>query len=529
MIKLIEKLEHKNIGISLNGNDLELDYDDQEIDQEIINEIRANRQELIVFLKKYLDINNDIEIQSVANNINYKVSHSQKRLWILSQFEKSSVAYNMPNSITLDGEYDIDSFEKAVNYVIKRHEILRTVFKEDDEGELKQWVLPTAELGFNIKYKDFRDHEDSKRSAQEYVQKDAYVPFDLENGPLLRACLLQISDDSYMFYYNMHHIISDAWSMDVLINDIISCYNSYKSGFIPELPELKIQYKDYAAWQSNKLDTQESKDSQEYWLNSLSGELPLVELPTSKLRPKFVTHNGRHLRTFIAGKTTQKLKEFCRNNGGSLFMGLLAVWKVLMHKYTSKNDIIVGTSVAGRDNTSLEDQIGFYVNTLALRNYVNSEESFRSFYKVIKESTLSAFSNQMYPFDKLVEELGIIRDPSRNPLFDTMFTLQNVRERGQENLTLDEKSIQEIQDRGTTHSKFDLDIDFYEIGEYLSFNINYNTDVYDSVMVEGLMVHYKELLVSLMGCFEKPLKDVEYLPSAERLELLSGFNATDVA
>uniref|UniRef100_UPI00260522C2 condensation domain-containing protein n=1 Tax=uncultured Aquimarina sp. TaxID=575652 RepID=UPI00260522C2 len=518
MIELIEKLERKNIGISLNGDDLELDFDDQEIDQEILAEIKTNKQELITFFKKYLDVNIDDRIQPLDINKNYEISHSQKRLWILSQFEDSSVAYNMPNSIVLNGEYDLSSFEKAINKVIERHEILRTVFKEDDKGELKQWILTGDELDFTIKYNDFREEKNPEKSALSYIKEDSYKSFDLEKGPLLRASLLKVSDDKYIFYYNMHHIISDAWSMDVLVNDIIVCYNAYKSGSSPKLSELKIQYKDYAAWQSDKLKTEEFKKCQEYWLNSLSGELPILELPTSKLRPKFITHNGRHLRTFIDAETTKQLKEFCRNNGGSLFMGLVAIWKVLFYKYTSKKDIVIGTSLAGRDHASLEDQIGFYVNTLVLRNQINSEEDFTSCYDMVKESTLSAFSNQMYPFDKLVEELEMIRDPSHNTLFDVMLTLQNARERSHESFVLDEESVRKIEDRGTTHSKFDLDIDFYETGDYLSLNIIYNTDVYEGDMVEGLMSHFKELLSSLLVSPDLPINKINYLTALERLE-----------
>jgi NRPS condensation-like uncharacterized protein len=206
----------------------------------------------------------------------YPLSSSQYRLWILNKFEEDSVAYNMPATIWLEDNYDIECFKKALNAVIERHEILRTVFREDESGDLKQWVLSKESLGFEIFYKDFRLEENKESLALAYTTKDSYQPFNLEKGPLFRASLLQLSDDSYIFYYNMHHIISDGWSKRILSRDVLAYYDFFKTGEQIVLPTLKIQYKDYASWQLVQMALPDQEVSKLYWLRILGGDLPVV-------------------------------------------------------------------------------------------------------------------------------------------------------------------------------------------------------------------------------------------------------------
>ncbi|WP_299316052.1 condensation domain-containing protein, partial [uncultured Aquimarina sp.] len=337
------------------------------------------------------------DINVIAKSDTYRLSPSQYRIWVLSQLEEASVAYNMPRSVELDKEYNLELFKKSIISVIDRHESLRTVFVTDEQGEPYQKILDVAAIDFNIGYEDFRTL--GEEELQSYIVRDSHKSFDLEKGPLLRASLLQTSDDTYVFYYNMHHIISDGWSTDVLINDIVTYYNAYTSDVTPNLPDLRIQYKDYAAWKVDQLDTDEYKEHQSYWLNNLSGELPLLDFPSYKARPQIKTYNGRKLSTYISSDITGDLNTYCQEQGGSLFMGLLAVWNILCYKYTAQKDIIIGTPVAGRNHSSLEDQIGFYVNTLPLRNQIDPEESFDTFYRKIKDNTLKSYGHQEYPFD----------------------------------------------------------------------------------------------------------------------------------
>ncbi|WP_299316042.1 condensation domain-containing protein, partial [uncultured Aquimarina sp.] len=529
MINFLKKISENDIYLDIVDGELKLFSENENIDKELLHEIKEKKVDIISFLKENKGFNSGTskDIPKVNLDNNYTLSDAQKRLWILSQLEEGSMAYNMPNSIELNGSYDLDSFEKAIISVIDRHEILRTVFKEDDKNEVKQWIIPVKEFDFKIQYNDYREKENPSESVLRYIQEDSYKPFDLEKGPLLRASLLQTSDDTYVFYYNLHHIISDGWSKGILTKDILSFYEVYKSGLRPNLPELEIQYKDYAAWQVNQLDTNEYKEHQSYWLNNLSGELPLLNFPSAKKRPQLKTFNGQSLSTYISSDVTGGFNTYCQEQGGSLFMGLLAVWNILCYKYTAQKDIIIGTPAAGRNHSSLEDQIGFYINTLALRNQIDPEENFDTFYRKVKDNTLRSYGHQEYPFDRLVNDLGGKNDRSRSAIFDVMLALQNSSE-SVIDIELQKDKINTIESTGAVASKFDLEVLFQEVNDHLFLKVNYNTDVYEGDMVEGLMSHFKELLSSLLVSPDLPINKINYLTALERLELLSGFNDTQI-
>ncbi|WP_133054523.1 non-ribosomal peptide synthetase, partial [Niastella populi] len=469
-----------------------------------------------------------VQIEKVTPQASYPISDGQRRLWVLSQFEGGSSAYNIPGSIYLDEDIDIENFRRAIDSTIDRHEVLRTVFREDQPGEIRQWILERKEIGFSIAYKDFRKEENGKEKAEVWMAADAYRAFDLGKGPLLRATILQVAEAQYIFYFNIHHIISDGWSMEVLAKDVFRYYEAYKAGKEPELVELSIQYKDYSAWQSEQLNAETFKAHREYWLNRLSGELPLLDLPAGKQRPRVKTYNGHSLTAYLDKATTVKLKRYTQENGGSLFIGLLASWNVLMYRYTSQKDIVIGTPVAGRDHADLEGQIGFYVNTLALRNEVNPEESFAGFYSRLKDDTLRSYSHQMYPFDRLVEELGLQRDTSRSAVFDVMLTLQNNGERS-ERFELSDEELNQITDKGYSTSKFDIEIAAREIGDYMHLNFIFNPDVYEKAMVEGLIGHYRQLLHVLLETPEVKISQIEFLSEEEKHQLLVTFNDTALA
>ncbi len=469
-----------------------------------------------------------VEIEKAAPQASYSISDAQRRLWVLSQFEGGSVAYNMPGSLRLNGEYELPLFAQAFDSLIDRHEILRTVFREDASGEIRQWILERQDLGFAIDYRDFRSEADKHQKAQAYIAADAHRAFDLEQGPLLRAALLQVEQDEYVFYFNMHHIISDGWSMEVLSKDVFAYYEAYQAGKQPQVKQLRIQYKDYSAWQLGQLNQESFKNHKAYWLDKLSGELPLLDLPATKQRPKVKSYNGQGLATYLDKATTAKLKGYVQDKGGSLFMGLLASWNVLMYRYTAQQDIIIGTPVAGREHADLEEQIGFYVNTLALRNQVDPQDSFESFYQALKEDTLKSYGHQMYPFDRLVEDLNLHRDTSRSAVFDVLLTLQNNGEKSK-GVELSDQELNRVVDLSYSTSKFDLEIMAQEMGDYLSLNLVFNPDVYEKDMVEGMIRHYKQLLNALLETPQAKISQVDYLSEEEKHQLLVTFNDTAVA
>lgn len=525
MKNLLSKLENHNIQISLNGDNLDIGFDGTEIDQNLLNEIRTHKSELIDYLKKYAHFNENEHIKPIDKNSSYQLSDTQRRLWVLCQFENASNAYNMPTSIFLEGEYDLSKFGLAIAAVLERHEVLRTVFKKDENDEIRQWIMPLENLNFQLDYKDFTNEEAPIIKAQNYIAEDSFKAFDLEIGALVRASLLQVAVNSYIFYYNMHHIISDGWSMEILGRDVMSYYNFYQNGIPLNLPELEIQYKDYAAWQITQINSDVLSTSKKYWSERFKGDLPTINLPSQKKRPRVKTFNGHSLSTQIPFELTRGLRNLSQEAGGSLFMGLLSVWKVLMYRYTSQEDLIVGTAVAGRDHTDLEDQIGFYANTIAFRNSIIPEESFNQTFARIKTSTLEAYNHQMYPFDRLVEDLHVVRDPSRNPIFEVLFTIQNLGDRQAKKQF---ETSDAIRDLGESKSKFDLIVTFEELGEHLSFAITYNSDVYEKTMISQLMIHFKSLLKGLLKHPDQKISGIEYLSPIEKDTLLIDFNDTQV-
>ncbi len=526
MKDLIAELKENNVAINLKGEHLEIKFDGV-LETDLLIKLKNNKQDLISLLKSHSIENQFSDIPALEKADHYAISNAQKRLWILGQYEGGSVAYNLPNTAELFGDYDKKIFDKAIGKVIDRHEILRTVFKEDESGEIRQWIVSAENFNFEIDFFDLRNQENKKAKLSNYISEDAYKAFDLESGPLLRISLLQLEDRHFVLYYNVHHIISDGWSMDVLINDVKTYYESLKMGVPVALPKLQIHYKDYAAWQQERLINGTLEESKAYWLEYLSGTLPLLNLPISKPRPKVFSYQGKAFSTLLDRDLTAKLKAYCQNNGGTLFMGLLSVWNVLLYRYTNENDFIVGSPVSGRDHSDLSNQIGFYVNTIVHRNKLKGSDTFESFFQTVKTNTLASLNHQEYPFDELVNDLDFIRDTSRNVVFDTMLTVQNTSKRNDDALNKKE-DFSEISEGQLCREMFDISLDFEEIADYLSFRLSCNTAIYEDQLVTGMMNHFKELLKNLLTFPTQKIDTVNMLSSQEKYKLQVDFNDTKI-
>ncbi|OQX12204.1 MAG: hypothetical protein BWK80_43990, partial [Desulfobacteraceae bacterium IS3] len=311
------------------------------------------------------------EIEAVPEQEDYEVSHSQRRLWILDRMEENFTAYNQSAGFLFKGDLNISALKRAVYTVCQRHESLRTSFVTVN-GEPRQKIRAIPEL--EITELDLRDAENKDESAKGYAGKEANLPFDLEKGPLLRVKILRLYDDSRLLLLNIHHIICDGWSVVLFENEILTLYKSFTKGEPAHLPPLKIQYKDYSAWHNRLLESDNIRASQEYWHKKLSGELPVLNLPTDYPRPAALTYKGNTATHLLSAELSASLDKFCREKEVSLFMTLLAGAKVLLHRYTGQNDIIIGSPIAGRIHPDLENQIGFFVNTLALRDTVIGDE-----------------------------------------------------------------------------------------------------------------------------------------------------------
>lgn len=525
VVDFIIELKNKGVFIREFNGGLKLTGEVASVTEADKNTIRALKPELLNFLVSRKNINKgfkEIDVVPVAES--YSLSSSQQRIWILSQFEEGSVTYNMPAAYVFDGNLSKDALEHAFLQLIRRHESLRTVFKQDHEGLVKQFILD--DTSFELEYHDLRQIENREEKIKQLVQKTALDPFDLVKGPLLRAGLFRAEDEKWTFAFTMHHIISDGWSMGIFVRELLQIYTSYLKGIDIELQPLRIQYKDYAAWQQQELQYNDLSSHRAYWLRQFEGELPVLELPSDLTRPLVKTYNASISHVTIDQTLTVGFKKLVQELGGTTFIGILAVLKTLFYKYTNQQDFIIGTPVAGREHIDLENQIGVYLNTLALRTQFNEHDSFAVLFQKVKQGTLDGFEHQVFPFDELINELSLKRDLSRNALFDVMLVGDSA---GQDNVELphfDEFKIspyKEVQDEVT---KFDLRFEFNEKGNELSGTLEFNTAIYTKQFVETLLQHFKLLLGNIISNPNKPLIQLSCLSKAEESRLLEEFNAT---
>lgn len=526
MIELLNELEEKNVSLFLDQEELKLSYQGDTPDASLLDKIRSNKIEIISFLKKYSNTQSYKEIPLTDQRECYPLSSSQYRIWLSCSSDEISVTYNVPNYFTLKGDYDVAALIKAIDAAVDRHETLRTIFKEDQQGNIKQWILSREKAGFQVNYYDFKNNPDKEKVLQNLIKEDVITPFLLDQECLLRASIFQTEVDCFVLYFNIHHIISDTWSLEVLVNDILAFYKAHKENTEPNLPPLRIQYKDYTVWKE-KQEEEQNETQEKYWINKLSGELPVLDLPSYTSRPPVKTYKGISLETYLSEEVTKRFKFYCEENGLSLFMGLLSLWNVLFYKYTGSKDIIIGTAVAGRDHLDLKYLVGCFINTIILRNAINPEDDFISFCQKTKEETLMAYDHQSYPFDQLVNKLQLKRDHSRGILFDVMFLFQNAIDNNTNDFQLEENAADEIKLNGEKGTVSDLDITFREEGRHLKLDVVFNSDIYDQSVIENLMKHFKQLLLSVLQNPFQKINKIDYLSQKEKNQVLYEFNQTE--
>lgn len=525
--ELINKLRRLDVLISVEDGDLDIEAPEHALTDELLSEIKAAKQDLVAFLVSYQGRQNDEHlIAALPEAPSYMLSSPQRRIWILSQFEAINIAYNMPGVYEFTGALDRNIFGAAFAAVVERHETLRTVFKQNKQQEVYQFIKTSNELGFEITYTDLQRTDNQDSLLSEALNALVVMPFDLVNGPMLRAGLFQLDPERYIFFFNMHHIIGDGWSMGVLIHDVVVCYNAMIKGEIPDLAPLRIQYKDYAAWQWKELTGAGMDVHRAYWLDQFKGDIPVLDLPIANTRPALKTSHGSMVHGRLNGVVVSKLKDMIRPEGGTLFMGLLAGVKALLHRYSGQEDIVIGSPVAGRENSELDNQIGFYINTLALRTRFKGAEDFKTLYRNVKDVTLAGFKHQMYPFDDLVDELKLKRDLSRSALFDVMVAIQNNEEEAR-SFKLGDVTINQYPTNHVT-SKFDLIFNFTEVKDELHYTIEYNTDLYYEESIHRMREHFENLMAFVVVQPQVPVNKIDFL-TVEEKKAWATYNKTAVS
>ncbi|QFS50801.1 non-ribosomal peptide synthetase [Nostoc sphaeroides] len=454
---------------------------------------------------------------------NFPLSYAQQRLWFLSQLEPQSSAYNIPAAIRLTGRLNIAALENSINEIVHRHEILRTTFTVVD-GEPVQVINAADKLQLPII--DLQTLSETERETEVLRQamQDAQTPFNLEQDALLRVSLLRLSQIDHVILFTMHHIVSDGWSTGILIRELTTLYQACDRSQPCNLPQLPIQYADFAVWQRQWLQGEVLNNQVNYWKQQLGGDLPVLESPTDRPRPAIQTDRGATESFALSESVTAALKNLSQQEGVTLFMTLLAAFKVLLHRYTQQDDILVGTPIANRNRSEIEGLIGFFVNTLVLRSNLAGNPTFKELLAQVREVTLGAYAHQDLPFEQLVEELQPERDLSHSSLFQVMFILQNAPT---EVLHLPDLTLDPLKIESQT-ANFDLTLSMVETEIGIKGGIEYNTDLFDADRISRMLGHFLTLLESIIAHPEQPISDLALLTATENQQILNTWNSNQI-
>lgn len=479
-------------------------------------------QSLANFLETGKRISWEQNIVKVPDQPGYELSDGQRRMWLLSQFKEVSVAYNTPAAFYIRGSLDTAALSEAVKTLVGRHEILRTVFIEtDDKPQQKINDLATEDAYPGII--DLRSENEPLQEAKAAINEKATIPFDLSKGPLFKTSLYHIAEDVHILFFNMHHIICDGWSMEVLVREMLVLYNAFTHQLRNPLPPLKFQFRDFAAWQAGVMSDRRMEESKVYWLGKLSGDLPRIDLPMDFKRPPIKNYKGAIRQFEIASTLVNQLDLLARKNDSTLFMTFLSVVNILIYKYTGETDIVLGSPLAGRNNAELENQVGFYVNTIVLRSAVSGDDHFADVLKRVRQTVLEAYEHQFYPFDRLVDDLSIPRDLSRTPVFNILVTLDYESATSSDWLTQGGLEISPfIQDFST--SKYDITFRLTHRGDTVTLTVEYDTALFSAQRIEQISGHLRTLMSAVITDPGKKVGMLDYLEPAELNTLLQEYN-----
>ncbi|HEX8559178.1 MAG TPA: amino acid adenylation domain-containing protein [Pyrinomonadaceae bacterium] len=444
------------------------------------------------------------------------LSLAQQRLWFIAQLDPNSVAYNIPAAVRLTGPLNAHALERAFAEVVRRHEPLRTTFETVEGGPVQ--VIAEEGAPPPMPLADLRAFEAARREAEvaRLAGEEARRPFDLERGPLLRTTLLRLAEDEHVLLLTMHHIVSDGWSMGVLVGEVAALYEAFAGGSPSPLPELPLQYVDFAVWQNERLRGGALALQLEYWARQLKGAPPTLELPADRRRPAVQSFHGAVCSLELPAELSGSLRALCRREGVTMFMTLLAAFKGLLARYAGRRDVVVGTPVAGRNQTETEPLIGFFVNTLVLRTDLSGDPSFVELLRRVREVVLGALAHQDVPFERLVEELQPERSMSHSPLFQVAFATPTSELR---DLEFSGLRLQPVGTDAQT-SKFDLTLQV-EAGERLVASLEYNTDLFDAGTIRRLLGHYEALLQGVAADPARPLSRLLRLDEGERRQAIA--------
>ena len=519
----LSDLSHLNVKLWVEGDRLRCNAPKGVLTPERRSELAERKAEIIRFLQQATPVaTEDLDpIRCVPRDEEFPLSFSQQRLWFLNQLEEQSASYNLPSPIHLQGKLQITILEKAFREIVRRHEVLRTTFQNVNGSPVQKIVALTQ---FSIPIIDLQQLPEPEQSSEvkRLAIEEAQYTFDLSNGPLWRATLLKLGKESQVLLCNMHHIVSDGWSTGILIKELSILYQAYREGKPSPLPELSIQYADFAYWQRQYFTENILEKQLNYWKHQLAGIPPLLELPTDYPRPPLQTFRGGNVPVEIGVELTNKLKQLSQISAATLFMTLLAAFTVLLSRYSGQKDIVVGSPIANRNREEIEALIGFFVNTLVLRTQLEDNPSFEDLLKQVRQVALEAYSYQDVPFERLVEALQPERNLSHSPLFQVMFVLQNAP---MGPLELPGLKMSPLETEGTI-AKFDLTLSLEETEDGLKGGWEYNSDLFERATLERMSQHWQCLLEGIVANPQAKVAQLPLLSEPEKEQILEAWNNT---
>ena len=443
----------------------------------------------------------------------YPVSSGQWRMWVQQELYPGNYSYNIVYSYTYGGMLEADRLQRSLDRLVERHEILRTRFIEI-EGEPRQRVLSPVAGAISIDHRDLRSEPEAMSIVDLLIGQESRHVFDLASTPLMRIHTTQLTDRRYLLIVNLHHIITDERSMEVLLQEWRELYE----GTVEREP-LRIQYKDYAVWQQSQLADPSMETSRRFWMEQFAGQEPVAELPADRRRPVTADFTGETIGYWFAEGLQRRLRELAADRGASMYMLLLSLIEVLMYNYTGESRVVTGTPTLGRDHADLERQIGFYINTLAIAGEVKGEETFLSLLARTKGQVLRCYEHQGYPFDRLVSELNIARDVNRNPLFDVMVAYHHDKAKEKEQTA----GVFVFTGEDGTTSKFDCSLSFIDTEKGLQLQLNYKPGLYDRSRMERMICHLERLAEQVVADPGIAVQSLILLSEAEERRLLEEF------
>ncbi|MES2296356.1 MAG: amino acid adenylation domain-containing protein, partial [Pseudomonadota bacterium] len=515
MFEVINTLSDAGIFVFVEDGKLKTRSDANVITPDIVTLIKANKDDLIAYLSKAEqagasehDGQAPQQVIVARHQDSARLSFGQQRLWLLDQIDGGSAHYNMPGALRLRGALNLDALTRALNSILARHQSLRTCFAVDADGQASQHVQPLRDIAVPISDLTQQSPADQQIQVAHLMAQEASRVFDLSADLMLRSHLIKLAPQEHILLVTMHHIASDGWSMAILVTEFSALYSAYSQGYDNPLPDLEIQYADYAHWQRDWLQGEVLEQQLGYWTTQLANLPAVHSLPLDHARPQLQRFAGQTRTSRIDADTCKRLNALCQSSGATLFMGLHATFSALLARYSNETDIVVGSPIANREQAEVAGLIGFFSNTLVLRSDLSANPSFMQLLEQSKGVLFDAYAHQQVPFEQIVERLQPQRSQSHSPLFQVMMVLQNNEEGS---LELPGLTLSLVEQENTT-AKFDLLLSMIEDAQGMELSWEFNTDLFEARTIERMASHFERLLKACLATpgesvFKAPLQD----------------------